>query len=481
MAETEKYLNPREKARLEEEKKNRKTRNQYLLIGAVILLMILLVVFVNSSLFYDGLPALKVGDAKYTVADVNYEAQKGYMQFTQSYGSYLSMFLDTSKPLKDQDCMLDPDGGSWADYFKKMAETNLVQQTAALAAAKAAGYELTEEDQAQIDNVISTYAMYGAYYGYSDADGYLAATYGAGNNEKTVRRHMADEILVDRYLNDLYDGFTFSDEEKDAYYDEHADSMDKINCLYSYITGDDAEIKASDIMDAVEQGNEDSFRAAVLDVTGSEASQTSYSRTGFIGQYGESIAADEIVPGKAFSHYTESGFYTVFILGVDDNHYNTVSVRHILIKAVDADGDGAYSDEEKAAALEKIQEIEKEWLAGVATEDSFAELAGLYSEDDGSKNNGGLYENIYKGQMVSEFNDFCFAGHSSGDTGIVYGESGSYAGYHLIYFVNADGELYSRTMAEEELRSQSYNEAVTALTGDLKPERTFMWRYAMNS
>ena len=166
---------------------------------------------------------------------------------------------------------------------------------------------------------------------------------------------------------------------------------------------------------------------------------------------------------------------------MDDNHYNTVSVRHILIKAVDADGDGAYSDEEKAAALEKIQEIEKEWLAGVATEDSFAELAGLYSEDDGSKNNGGLYENIYKGQMVSEFNDFCFAGHSSGDTGIVYGESGSYAGYHLIYFVNADGELYSRTMAEEELRSQSYNEAVTALTGDLKPERTFMWRYAMNS
>ena len=47
--------------------------------------------------------------------------------------------------------------------------------------------------------------------------------------------------------------------------------------------------------------------------------------------------------------------------------------------------------------------------------------------------------------------------------------------------VNADGELYSRTMAEQELRSEAYNEAVTELTGDLKPERTFMWRYAMNN
>ena len=83
--------------------------------------------------------------------------------------------------------------------------------------------------------------------------------------------------------------------------------------------------------------------------------------------------------------------------------------------------------------------------------------------------------------MVQEFNDFCFAEHESGDTGIVYGESSSYAGYHLIYFVNADGELYSRVMADQEMRSEAYNEAVTALSADLKPERTFMWRYAMNS
>ena len=479
MAQTEKNLNPREKAREEEARKNRKTRNQYILIGAVILLMIALVVFVNSRLFYDGLPALKIGSDRYTVADVNYEANKGYMQFSQSYGSYLSMFLDTSKPLSEQECAFDSEGGTWADYFKKMAEQNLMQKTAALAAARAAGYELNEEELSEIDSTISTYSLYAMYYGYSDVDGYLAATYGAGNNEKNFRRHMEEELLVDRYLSDLYDSFSYTDEEKDAYYDEHADSMDKINCLYSYITGDGADEKAASILEAMEDEGEDAFRTAVLAVTEKEASSNAYSRSGFLGQYGDSITAEEIAPGKVFTHHTDNGAYAVYILSEDDNHYNTVSVRHILIKAADADGDGTYSDEEKAAALERIQEIEQEWREGVATEESFAALATLYTEDDGSKENGGLYEGIYKGQMVPEFNDFCFAGHSSGDTGIVYGESSSYAGYHLIYFVNADGELYSRTMADEEMRSEAYNEAVTEMTAELLPQRTFMWRYAM--
>jgi hypothetical protein len=62
-------------------------------------------------------------------------------------------------------------------------------------------------------------------------------------------------------------------------------------------------------------------------------------------------------------------------LGLDDNDYNTVSVRHILIKAEDTDGDGEYSDEEKQTAYDALTAIQDEWLSGEATEDSFAALA----------------------------------------------------------------------------------------------------------
>ena len=91
----------------EENKKNRKSRARYIGVGIGLLLMVALVVFVNSSLFTDGLAALKVGDVGYTVADVNYEYQKNYMQLSQ----YFSSYFDSSKPLKDQDCPFLSDGG----------------------------------------------------------------------------------------------------------------------------------------------------------------------------------------------------------------------------------------------------------------------------------------------------------------------------------------------------------------------------------
>ena len=155
-----------------------------------------------------------------------------------------------------------------------------------------------------------------------------------------------------------------------------------------------------------------------------------------------------------------------------------MNVRHILIKAVDADKDGAYSDEEKQTAYDAVKAIEDEWLAGDATEESFAALADKKSEDSGSNTNGGLYEQIYKGQMVTEFNDFCFGEREVGDYAIVYGETSSYAGYHLVYF-SGENALYTRVLAETAMRQTDGNDAIDALTAELTPVRTSGWRLVM--
>ena len=113
----------------------------------------------------------------------------------------------------------------------------------------------------------------------------------------------------------------------------------------------------------------------------------------------------------------------------------TISIRHILIMA-EQDENGEWSDEAKEAAKVRAEEILQEWTAGDATEESFAALAEKYSEDPGSSSNGGLYSNVSKGQMVEEFDAFCFdENRQPGDTGIVYGSNGGYAGYHVMYFV----------------------------------------------
>ena len=105
-----------------------------------------------------------------------------------------------------------------------------------------------------------------------------------------------------------------------------------------------------------------------------------------------------------------------------------------------------------------------------------AELAEQYSEDTGSNTNGGLYDAVQKGQMVEEFDAFCFGGHKSGDTAIVYGESGSYAGYHIMYYVG-EGELCSEYIAKTDLVNNAMDEWMQELTGKYTAEQTFWARY----
>lgn len=108
-----------------------------------------------------------------------------------------------------------------------------------------------------------------------------------------------------------------------------------------------------------------------------------------------------------------------------------VDIRHILILPVSENNEQTYTDAEWEACRVKAQEILNSWLAGDATEESFAALANEKSEDPGSNSNGGLYEDVYVGQMVQAFNDWCFdEARQIGDYGLVQ----TNYGYHIMYF-----------------------------------------------
>lgn len=113
-----------------------------------------------------------------------------------------------------------------------------------------------------------------------------------------------------------------------------------------------------------------------------------------------------------------------------------VDVRHILVQVKggfsDTQGNMTHTDEEWAECEAAAQAILDEWLAGDKTEESFAALANEKSEDPGSNTNGGLYENVYQGQMVEPFETWCFDdSRQYGDYGLV---KTSY-GYHVMYYV----------------------------------------------
>ena len=121
-----------------------------------------------------------------------------------------------------------------------------------------------------------------------------------------------------------------------------------------------------------------------------------------------------------------------------------VDVRHILVKVAGGttaeDGSVTYSDQEWKTCEEAAQAILDAWLAGDKTEESFAALAAEKTEDPGSQATGGLYEQVYEGQMVPEFNDWCFdASRQHGDYGLVK----TTYGYHVMFFVGSEPQWIS--------------------------------------
>ena len=134
-----------------------------------------------------------------------------------------------------------------------------------------------------------------------------------------------------------------------------------------------------------------------------------------------------------------------------------VDVRHILIcpegGTTDESGATVYSDEEWAAAEKKANEVMNEWLTKHPDEDGFSVMAETYSQDPGSATNGGLYEDVYVGQMVPEFEAWCFdESRQYGDYGIVK----TTYGYHIMYFVGSD--LVWKLTAENDMMVEKGNE-----------------------
>lgn len=251
------------------------------------------------------------------------------------------------------------------------------------------------------------------------------------------------------------DGFTMP-EDYQSEYDSVVDSM-ATNAASAGFTDED--------------GNGDVL-AYIQDSYGDDATVEAFEQylydSYYVSAYSDSVYKSFSYDDSQLDEYYDSHADELQSYGIEKSDMPDVNVRHILIEP-EADEDGNVSDEAWAAAEQKAQEVLEEWQSGDATEESFGELAATYSSDGGSNTNGGLYEDVHPGQMVTEFNDWCFdASRKPGDTGIV---KTSY-GYHVMYFVSQTDTYYYRTVAEQELRYEDYSDYITGLTDALTSELT---------
>ncbi len=448
----------------------------------------------NSGVRERNTVALTVGDHEISNAELSYFYMSAINNFNSSYGSYAAMLgLDTSKPLNEQTVSSDSDL-TWADDFLNTAKDNARSIYAIADAAEAAGFTLSEDELAEIDSTMSNAKMYATLYGYSSTKDFLKAQYGNGATEESYKQYVTLNTLANAYYNSYSSSLTYTDADLRAAESENYNKYSSFtyNTYYLAVSKyqtDEVDADSDEAVNAAKEAADslvgediatvEDFDAAIaaLDVNrDTEASSTAYT-----DQLYSSVSAtvrdwvtssdrkqgDKTViastststddDGKETT--TTLGYYAVFYTGSNDNTFPLVNVRHILVKfeggtTDSTTGTTTYSDEEKNAAKEKAEEILDEWMSGDATEDSFAALANEKS-DDGDGTTGGLYENVYPGQMVSSFNDWCFdESRQSGNTGIIESEYG----YHVMYFVGKSDTTYRDYLIENELRSADTQE-----------------------
>ncbi|BFN36317.1 peptidylprolyl isomerase [Fidelibacter multiformis] len=141
----------------------------------------------------------------------------------------------------------------------------------------------------------------------------------------------------------------------------------------------------------------------------------------------------------------------------------SASVRHILLSTQ------GQNPEEKAETRKKMEGILKRARSG----EDFSELAEEYSEDPGSKEQGGLYENFSRGQMVPAFDEAAFSEPVGSITDIVETQFG----YHIIKILDRKSETRPFEEVRDSLRANELsslrNAAIEVKLEELKEKYNY--------
>ncbi len=443
-------------AEAKERAKQRKSTITYAVVAAALVVFFIFIFVFNSALPSRAMTAVTINGVDYSVAQLNYYYSTGYINFYNTYSTYINygMFFDPSTSLADQEYA---EGQSWRDFFLESAVNTMAQVQMLNDQAQEAGFTLSDEDQAAYEEEMEALETSWQSLGYSNQQQFINMTYGKGVDMDMLRTEIYRTYVASAWSDQQFNSYEYTPEELDAYYADHADEYDVMSFV-SYTVTADSELDAAAMVEAVNGTDQETFTAYLADnADGDEPNVQDLVVSDLNAAYSDWLLDDARVPGDATSVEDGDNTYVVMFLGRDDNSYLMANFRHILIEAEDTDGDGTFSQEEQDAAAKEAMGVYTLWQNGDATEDSFAAMVADHSDDTGSNTTGGLYENVAKHTMVDPINDWLFAeGRKAGDTTVVSYDGPSYTGSHVVYYVGPSELTYAQFQADDEMRTEAY-------------------------
>lgn len=495
-------------------------------ISIVLCAVIVLGVVAFSLNYYGALQrVIKIGgvgsDQSVSIAEYEYYYMRAYNQ-VRYQAQYYQYYYQTSNgydlsltPEEQTQTTKDADGNeiTWAEKLHEDTLEIIQLHKAYYNEALKMGLKLTKADEAFIDKQIEDLRDEAKSAGSNSSssnsenkvtyslNAYLRKVYGGSINERFLRKQLKIQVLAQKYLTERTNEIAKDYDQKDidAEYKKDTTAYDFATFrAYTFKTTEltkedketddalkarqakaNAEVKknANDFYNAVT--NDATFTAKAKELNKDTADynvdeETKYSMLKSTAQstFSEDAAkwlfdsSTKVGSKKLFSD-EENGKYIVVLALSKPHQEQTVTARHILFQTKDQNSGNDLSEEEIAKKKTQAEDVLKKFNEGDKTEDSFAALANEYNEDTGSSSNGGLYEHIYPGQMVTEFNDWVFdANRKAGDVELVETDYG----YHIIYFVAKDGKDYY----DSTIRSSKANEDIETETKALQEGKDYV-------
>ena len=495
----------------EEKAQQRKANRLYGAIAVVFVLVAALLVVVNSGVLERSATAITVDGENYTAAQMNYYyygiknsiINSGYSSF---YGIDTSVAMDKQN-MSDTAKMLlqvtDEGDITWDQFFRDYATRQLSVQVMAAKEAEANGMGEDDDIRAEVNEVIDNITAGAKEQGYT-LKSYLKLAYGSTMTVSTFKKMMTLEEVATHYMQHYQEELSYTESQLEEYYQANSSDFDVASYEYIYFKGtadsttdaDGNTVQPTEAASAAAKTAAAEAAAAALEryqageslsvIAADYESTGSYSSVDAGSNNGSALSTwvfDKArTSGESAVVTDDPNSYVVVFHSVGRQEYKTVDVRHILFQVSTSDLDSSSDTYDtdlatrKDEAKAKAEDALSRWQANGGTEDAFAALANELSDDTGSNTNGGLYTKITKGQMVSEFNDWCFdPARKSGDTGIVYNEA-SYTGYHVMYFVGEDVPAW-QVSVENAMSSNDYSDWTSSLAEAAAAEQQSGMKY----
>ncbi len=169
----------------------------------------------------------KMGDTKLTNAQLSMFYWMQYYNFVQQYGTYATYYygLDTTAPLDGQTMNLGDKEQTWQQYFLSGALEAWAYFNAMAKEAEAAGLTLSEDMQAQLDQVATQLTTQAATNGYDSADAMIQDNFGPGVTVADYVEYLRLYQIGRLYYQQQYEALTVTDQELSDYYDAHYDDL----------------------------------------------------------------------------------------------------------------------------------------------------------------------------------------------------------------------------------------------------------------